>query len=547
MQRFSPSDKLILVLGGREAGKTHFINVAAGRINPKNDLPIPNRNGGVDIVRITPLTQDKGIFLVDTLSSNNLDTIASWIRTIHSRGVRLAGIICMFPISDRILHERTGNDLLEILEFCGEDELQHVSVVTTMWDRVERDDGTKRERGLRLLFCSKLHKGYQPERFYNSYKSAWKIINNLLGYKHFLGLFARGVPPSSNRKSRTPITSDEKIADSPYKSPSLPAKTRTVASGKSPLPGTRNAIRTDVKSGNAVKSRSSPPELSGQVQKLKRNLHFNGTYSNVYHGKYKGQKVAIKEIRAVGVKRVTDRKFQRELQIWWKLRHTNILPLFGYIDEDDSIQTYNALISPWIAGGNAAEYIRGEVSASQRLGLFYDVVKGLEYLHNFNPVVVHGDLKPLNVLVTPEGVGQICDFGLTRLIQEEETTGLTTTTAHAGTARYLAYELVVNMGSPEALPTTATDIYALGCLGMEFIYCILPHHNLGDNLALIYRTIGDGHPPVVLPDDDDGNISLLWDLLERCWATRPIDRPTISQIHAYLKSNGRLILDALNN
>ncbi|PVF94262.1 hypothetical protein CPB86DRAFT_52045 [Serendipita vermifera] len=82
MQRFSPSDKLILVLGGREAGKTHFINVAAGRINPKNDLPIPNRNGGVDIVRITPLTQDKGIFLVDTLSSNNLDTIASWIRTM---------------------------------------------------------------------------------------------------------------------------------------------------------------------------------------------------------------------------------------------------------------------------------------------------------------------------------------------------------------------------------------------------------------------------------------------------------------------------------
>lgn len=45
------------------------------------------------------------------------------------------------------------------------------------------------------------------------------------------------------------------------------------------------------------------------------------------------------------------------------------------------------------------------------------------------------------------------------------TTGMTTSTAHTGTTRYLAYELVRNMGT--AIPTTETDIYALGCLGME--------------------------------------------------------------------------------
>jgi serine/threonine protein kinase len=44
-------------------------------------------------------------------------------------------------------------------------------------------------------------------------------------------------------------------------------------------------------------------------------------------------------------------------------------------------------------------------------------------------------------------------------------TGMTTTTAHTGTTRYLAYELVQNMGV--AKPTTASDIYALGCIGME--------------------------------------------------------------------------------
>jgi serine/threonine protein kinase len=71
------------------------------------------------------------------------------------------------------------------------------------------------------------------------------------------------------------------------------------------------------------------------------------------------------------------------------------------------------------------------------------------------------------VLITAEGVGQICDFGLARLIQEDATTGLTTTTPHTGTIRYLAYELVHNVVNLCPLPTPATDIYALGCIGIE--------------------------------------------------------------------------------
>ncbi|PVF91010.1 kinase-like protein, partial [Serendipita vermifera] len=158
-------------------------------------------------------------------------------------------------------------------------------------------------------------------------------------------------------------------------------------------------------------------------------------------------------------------KFHRELQTWWRLRHPNILPLLGYIHEDDTNEIYRALISPWMENKTAAEYIQRDLSPSQRLNLFGDVINGLQYLHNFQPVIVHADLKPYNVLITETGVGQICDFGLVRLLQEDMPTGLTTTTAHTGTTRYLAYELVRNMG--KAVPTAATDIYALGCLGME--------------------------------------------------------------------------------
>lgn len=58
----------------------------------------------------------------------------------------------------------------------------------------------------------------------------------------------------------------------------------------------------------------------------------------------------------------------------------------------------------------------------------------------------------------------LCDFGLIRLDCEEGPTGTTTTSGYSGTNRYLARELLVD---PEALPSTASDIHALGCVGME--------------------------------------------------------------------------------
>jgi len=50
-------------------------------------------------------------------------------------------------------------------------------------------------------------------------------------------------------------------------------------------------------------------------------------------------------------------------------------------------------------------------------------------------------------------------------MQSESGSGMTTTTAHTGTVRYLAYELVKS--NNEATPTEATDMYALGCLALE--------------------------------------------------------------------------------
>ncbi|PVG01088.1 kinase-like protein [Serendipita vermifera] len=290
-------------------------------------------------------------------------------------------------------------------------------------------------------------------------------------------------------------------------------------------------------------SDSSPFELSGLVRKLEKRPFFDGVYSRVYIGECRRMKVAIKEIRGVTTNRVTERKFRRELQTWWRLRHANILPLLGYIHEDDTNEIYRALVSPWMENGSAAQYIRRDLTPAQRLSLFGDVINGLQYLHNFQPVVVHADLKPLNVLIGENGIGQICDFGLVRLLQEDMPTGTTTSSPHTGTTRYLAYELVTTNGN--AIPTTTSDIYALGCLGMEFIYRRPPHHDIGENTFAIQQRINGKYYPSELPTDGAGELTFIGTLFDSCWAVKPAARPNINEIHTWFWGNYEDILSGL--
>jgi serine/threonine protein kinase len=68
-----------------------------------------------------------------------------------------------------------------------------------------------------------------------------------------------------------------------------------------------------------------------------------------------------------------------------------------------------------------------------------------------------------NILIDEKRNARLCDFGISRILAEAGTTGNTTTSTHTGTARYLSYELLED----PCIPTTASDVYALGCTGLE--------------------------------------------------------------------------------
>jgi hypothetical protein len=69
-----------------------------------------------------------------------------------------------------------------------------------------------------------------------------------------------------------------------------------------------------------------------------------------------------------------------------------------------------------------------------------------------------------NILINGSGRAQLCDFGLVKILTDVST-GLTTTSPYAGTERYLSRELLV--GGDDVSPSAASDVYALGCIGLE--------------------------------------------------------------------------------
>ncbi|KIM20944.1 hypothetical protein M408DRAFT_29927 [Serendipita vermifera MAFF 305830] len=279
---------------------------------------------------------------------------------------------------------------------------------------------------------------------------------------------------------------------------------------------------------------SSEFDLTGKVIIANSMPIFTGNYSTVYQGNFEGETVAVKVIKATGNPASMQRKILRERTICSSLQHQNIHQFYGFAN-GQAFGPFGALISPWYARGDAYKFMENhgaQMSEKERTDLWSGVVDGVAYLHLHEPVIVHGDLKPGNILIDDSGRPRICDFGLSQLFLEEKDTGFTTTSEHTGTERYLAPELV--MSESTVYPTVRSDIYALGCLGLEFIYQKRPYsHRINNLRGQIIRDIRDGTPPAPDPKEP---WSHLWLLLRSCWDKSEDSRPSATTVVRFLST-----------
>ncbi|KAG8891423.1 hypothetical protein FRB99_003601, partial [Tulasnella sp. 403] len=151
-------------------------------------------------------------------------------------------------------------------------------------------------------------------------------------------------------------------------------------------------------------------------------------------------------INVLSTKLLLSKGLIRELAVWARLSHENVIPLIGFHLSEHLDQAW--LISPYMANGSVSDYLLGaRPSEAKRRELALDTAKGLQYLHGRDPPICHGDIKALNVLITDDHRAMLCDFGLAKAM-ESMPSGLTTSTFNQGGS--LPYE------SPELLLGTST-------------------------------------------------------------------------------------------
>jgi eukaryotic-like serine/threonine-protein kinase len=192
-------------------------------------------------------------------------------------------------------------------------------------------------------------------------------------------------------------------------------------------------------------------------------------------------------------------RFRRERQILAQLEHPSIARLLdGGLHTDG--RPYFAM--ELVEGEPITTYCdRRRLSIDARVRLFCRVCDAVQYAHG--RLIVHRDLKPANIFVTSTGDLKLLDFGIAKLLTDDEAveaTTLTRTGLRPLTPAYAAPEQL--RGEPVS---TATDVYTLGVILFELLTARRP---FGDANSVFERTSHEAEPPrpsgaVIRRDNDD--------------------------------------------
>ncbi|KAG2069805.1 kinase-like protein [Suillus decipiens] len=244
--------------------------------------------------------------------------------------------------------------------------------------------------------------------------------------------------------------------------------------------------------------------------------------------------VAVKEINLRGedILKIINRLF-REITLWLKFEHKNIVPLWGVADGFGSIP---ALVSPWVENGTLTEYLRHEhkiLSYSRKFALLEDVARGLQYLHEQS--VIHGDLSGNNVLVDKNGTASLTDFGLSAFLPDRMSQALLPTN-HICTVPYMAPEYLMFDDEDNISPvfTPKSDVYAFGGI-MLLARGKVPYHYICNQAAII-NSISHGkipRRPSVIIDSD-------WSFMQTCWLRDMERRPSDEDILEFVEGRVRI-------
>ncbi|NLB47894.1 MAG: serine/threonine protein kinase [Microbacteriaceae bacterium] len=200
-------------------------------------------------------------------------------------------------------------------------------------------------------------------------------------------------------------------------------------------------------------------------------------------------------------------RFRAEARHAALVNHEGIANVFDYGEEQGSAY----IVMELVPGEPLSAIIEreGRLPSDRVLGIVAQTATALQAAHDAG--LVHRDIKPGNLLITPEGRVKITDFGIARIADQVP---LTATGQVMGTVQYLAPEQASGHTA-----TALTDVYSLGIVAYECLAGKRPFTG-ESQVAIAMAQINDTPPP--LPDDVPAPVQRL---VLACLAKDPADRP----------------------
>ncbi|MEO8367951.1 MAG: serine/threonine-protein kinase [Candidatus Solibacter sp.] len=150
-------------------------------------------------------------------------------------------------------------------------------------------------------------------------------------------------------------------------------------------------------------------------------------------------------------------RFEREIQVQARLHHPNIVTLYNAIRESDSI----ALVMEFVEGDSLQRMVAaGPLPVETAVNFAIQVLSALAYAHEAG--VIHRDVSPANIIITPDLSAKLSDFGLALGATDLR---LSTTGVALGSPWYMSPEQVRGLQKLDA----RTDLYAMGAVLHEML------------------------------------------------------------------------------
>jgi beta-lactam-binding protein with PASTA domain/tRNA A-37 threonylcarbamoyl transferase component Bud32 len=177
-----------------------------------------------------------------------------------------------------------------------------------------------------------------------------------------------------------------------------------------------------------------------------------------------GREVAVKVLRHDLARDPSFQvRFRREAQAAASLNHPAIVAVYDTGEDRTPTGATPYIVMEYVEGDTLRDVLRreGPLDPDRAMSLSADICGALDFSHRNG--IVHRDVKPGNVMITPQGTVKVMDFGIARAVSDSAAT-MTSTAAVIGTAQYLSPE----QARGESVDARS-DVYSMGCLLFELI------------------------------------------------------------------------------